>query len=554
MFVFAMVLQLAAQIDAAPAAVVQPASVAVIWHISSAPYADASVRAAANALEAPGDLSPILRALQAHPRARFALAIDADALSALEMVRTGGTALSEVVAGHWNAADARAPDLARILTRLPVADKQLSDSPAFKRYAELAATVRHALDVETAPHVRANDLVELAGLAALNRLATFGAIPSNSKLLRKSAMSRAEAASLVAQLSSADADALDVMKALAAQGQLEILADPAGEPILPVLVDNGGRTSLDPNFVQLGAFADAEYLVTDALRWARKESPEGAAPGIFSPHGAYDDKTAALLVSRGAAFALFSDRVLASAPAGGSLAAVTASDSAAFHAYAVQATSSRALPALFWSEDESIAISALPSDSPPTAMGERMAIFAGKAAQSLGPAASALVVLRIDADGAWAQRADRAAVVDHLAAALSRAGVDAVTPGQYMRARHLGVTAYGFAPSSDEGSLSAWTSDSNQQSMWSAIADARKAAGGDAALGSDATRTPLLQAEASHWYDSILLAQPKEQISATVAAFRKLVEQVYRAAGKTAPANIAPLVAASPTPAPTPSP
>ncbi len=535
-----------------PAAVAQRPSVAIVWHIRSAPFADASVRAAAATLDAPAEIGPIVRALRAHPLARFALAMDADVSASLVRARAGDTALSDAVGGRLSASDARTTDLLRVLADVPVSDERLNAAPAFRRYAQLASTARRALGGENV-HVRAGDLVELAGFAALNRLALLGAVPPESSLLKKSALTSQDAVSLVAQLARADADGLDVLRALAASGQLENLADPAGEPLLPLLVDNGGKTSLDPNFVQLGAQADAEYLVMAALRAARDASPQGGAVGIYSPHGAYDDKTAAVFATRGAAYALFSDRVLGSTPAGGSLAAVNAADTAAFHSYVIQATSTRALPALFWNEDEGISLSSLPPNSPKTAMGERIAVFARAAGQLTGGAA-AVAVLQIDADGGWSRRADRASVVDEIAAVLTRENVDMLTPGQYVRAGRAQTTVYGFAPASDEGPISTWTSDANQLAMWSGLADARKAAGGDSALGGDATRVPLLTAEASHWYATATLAQPSADLNAEVDAFRKLIAQVYRGAAKTPPPNIAPFRSPSPPPTAKPMP
>jgi hypothetical protein len=552
---FGLILSVAALAGSSPtAAVAQRPSVAIVWHIRSAPFADASVRAAAATLDVPAEIGPIVRALRAHPLARFALAMDADVSASLERTRAGQTALSDAVGGRLSAGDARTTDLLRVLADVPVGDERLNAAPAFRRYAQLASTARRALGGENV-HLRAGDLVELGGFAALSRLALLGAVPPESSLLKKSALTSQDAVSLVAQLARADADGLDVLRALAASGQLENIADPAGEPLLPLLVDNGGKTSLDPNFVQLGAQADAEYLVMAALRAARGASPQGGTVGIYSPHGAYDDKTAAVFATHGAAYALFSDRVLGSTPAGGSLAAVNAADTAAFHSYVIQATSTRALPALFWNEDEGISLSSLSPNSPRTAMGERIAVFARAAGQLMGGAA-AVALLRIDADSGWSQRADRASVVDEIANVLSRENVDMLTPGQYVRSGRAQTTVYGFAPASDEGPISTWTSDANQLAMWSGLADARKAAGGDSALGGDATRVPLLTAEASHWYAMATLAQPSADLNAELDAFRKLIAQVYRGAARTPPPNIAPFRSPSPPPTtkPLPSP
>ena len=93
---------------------------------------------------------------------------------------------------------------------------------------------------------------------------------------------------------------------------------------------------------------------------------------------------------------------------------------------------------------------------------------------------------------------------------------------------------------------------SNQASMWSALSDARKAAGGDGALKQDATRVPLLEAEASRWYAAPGMVAPTAEIVRVVEQFRSVLGSIYRSAGKPAPSPIAPIrLAAPPTPRPT---
>jgi hypothetical protein len=156
--------------------------------------------------------------------------------------------------------------------------------------------------------------------------------------------------------------------------------------------------------------------------------------------------------------------------------------------------------------------------------------------------------------GPWGQRADAAVVVDRLAIALARSS--AATPAGYLAAHHRAMaSAYGFAPGCTLGALDAFTSSSNQAAMWTALAQARDAAGGDDALKSAAIREPLLRAESGSWYLAPLLPLGSDQVKAEIDAFRSQLRAVYAAAGKPAPAHIAPVRTITPakavaTPAP----
>jgi len=132
---------------------------------------------------------------------------------------------------------------------------------------------------------------------------------------------------------------------------------------------------------------------------------------------------------------------------------------------------------------------------------------------------------------------------------LASGAISSVTPGQYARANANASTSYGFSAASDEGSLSFWMGSSNQASMWNALGDARKAAGGDAALKGDATRVPLLEAEASRWFAAPGMIAPTSEIIKVVDQFRAVLGSVYRGAGKVVPTMIAPIrIEAPPTP------
>ena len=510
-----------------------PADVAIVWHMAASTSADASVRAAAIALSAPDSLGAIERALRAHPRAHFSLAIDAGALDGLARAAAGESALQTMAQGHL-IGGARA-DMLRLLAQVPVLDDSLTMLPTARRYRALAAAAPLALAGQRAAAFSASDYVEFAGFGALVRLAAAGELPANSPLLQKNALTDAEAVSAVDQLAAADRKTLDELKELATSGQLELVADPAGEPILPLLVDGGGKSG--PNIVMVDAAADAAMLVDRALRGATALS--GVPAGVYSPHGAYDDNAATMLEQHHASFALFSDRVLRSSPIGGSRDAVLAADSAAFHAYALRAAAGPALPTLFWSQDDSAALSVLSPRLPVGAMGTRVQELAAAAGARAGD--GAIIVLRIEADGLWDRRPDRARVVDSLAAALASGRPNSVSLGQYVRAHPSALTSYGFTPAADEGALTYWMGTFNQAKMWTALGDARRAAGGDAALQRETTRAALFEAEASHWYVTPNMIAPASEITRLMDQFRVEIGKIYQTSGKAVPASIAPL-------------
>ena len=521
-----------------------PAAVAVIWHLAPAPYPDKGVRQAYIALSAADALAAPLHALREHGRARFSLALDADALDNLGLAAAGGGILQSMAEGKLAPNDARTGDLMRVLAQVPPLDPRLAATPAARRYQALAAAAPLALAGQRSAHFSAADDVDFAGFAALVRVAGAGGAASNSSLLGKSSLTPAEAGSAVAQLAKVDAALFETLKSERASGQLELLADPAREPILPLLVDAGGVNA--PNTITLGAAADASYVINEALRSA---APSGDVAGLYSPQGAYDDRTAQLIAQAHAAFALFSDRVLRASPIGGSREAVTGADVAAYRTYAMK-TASGTLPMLFWDEDDSLTLSSLSPRLPASAMSGRIRDLARRAGADGG--SQSVLVLRLEVDGLWNRRADRERVVEQLASMLSAGDVTATTIGAHLAANPPTATSYGFSPGSDAGALTYWMGDQNQHSMWSALADARKAAGAEGALTHAATRTPLLEAEASHWYLVPTLAAPAAQVERLLAQFRSVVADIYRGAGKPVPATIAPVKLELSTPAPNP--
>jgi len=517
----------------APTPLPRPASVAIVWHLAPAPYPDKNVRQAFVAMAAVDALASPLAALRDHPRARFSLAIDTDALENLTAAAAGGGALTAMADGKLVPGDLRSADLMRVLAQVPVLDPRLAATPAARRYEALAAAAPLALAGQRAARFSAADYVDFAGFASLIRVAAAGALAAHSPLLAKTSLTTAEATAIVAQLAKLDANLLDLLKRERAGGQLELLADPAREPILPLLTDSGGSSG--PYAVALGAGADAVFAVNQSLRES-SISPD-VPSGVYSPHGAYDDRAAEVIARARAAFALFSDRVLRASPIGGSREAVSGADVAAYQAYGLK-TVSATLPVLFWDEDDSLILSALSPRLPAGAMGGHVRDLAKRAG---GRGAPSILVLRIEADGLWNRRADRARVVGQLAAALSSGEITSTTIGAFLGSGPIGSISYGFSPGSDAGALTYWMGNQNQRSMWAALADARKAAGGDAALDRVATRAPLLEAEASHWYLAPTLVAPLADVERLIAQFRLVVFDIYRGAGKPIPNLIAPV-------------
>jgi len=537
--------------SAAPAAA--PISVAVVWNVAAPAYADPAVRAAEVALTAPAILGAPLRAARAHPGARFAIAIDPDELAGLERAASGATLLDMLVRGHAQASDPRVADLLRALGHQPVVSSELARMPAARRFSALAGAAPLALAGEAAARFSARDLADYAGTSALLWLAASGATAGVASQL---ASTDVDAHAALVLLSRADASVLALLKSEVAGGSVELVAKPAGDPVLPLLIDSAGKSSLDPYVVEIKASADAGRLVDDAIAAVQRFQPPRRAVGVYSPYGAYDDSTADLLSRHRAAFGLFSDRVLAGAGAGSSAESVASAEAAAFHPYLLQFGKDRALAAMFWTQDDSDALSATPTAWPASAMGDRLIGLANDAASAAAQLSGArLLVISIDADGPWGRRADRQRVVDEIAARLSDSpGIAATTPGSFARAHTIAAVSYGFPAGSSAGSFALWMGSRAQASLWSALVAARSAAGGAASLDRAATREPLLAAEAGRWFESVALPQSTGVVNHALAQYRDLLAQLYRAAGKPVPVPLAPVKLETPAVLATPVP
>ena len=143
----------------------------------------------------------------------------------------------------------------------------------------------------------------------------------------------------------------------------------------------------------------------------------------------------------------------------------------------------------------------------------------------------------------------RRSPLDSLSSMISGATtIHATTPRAFLRQHRPTDETYGYAPGSDVGGFDLWMGSANQMSMWTALADARQAAGGDAAVANPAVRDALLRAESGIWYLSLAIPQPRFLTDLYLARFRSLISEIYLGAGKNVPADIAPLKLETPAP------
>jgi hypothetical protein len=207
------------------------------------------------------------------------------------------------------------------------------------------------------------------------------------------------------------------------------------------------------------------------------------------------------------------------------------------------------LPLLFWSDDASRALDALATSLPPQAFAARVTGDAVAAGATSSDGSPRVITLRVQMNAPWAARSDADAVVERVATALAQWRATS-TPSGYLGSHRSMTSVYGFAAGSTLGSLDAFTAMPNQAAMWAALAQARNAAGGDAALAKAAVREPLLHAESGDWFLVPELPLAQELVNEHVDEFRADLRAVYAAANKTAPAVIAPLRISTPPPVP----
>ncbi len=529
------------------------ASVILIWRVPAPQAQSEDVQAVEAGLVAVNFLAPQLSALARHPAAKVTLALDPAFVDALERAATGQDAIALLASGALGADDPRAAELLAVLSTTVVPAANLQGARAVTRFVSDAEASRLALMGDSAARFSHGDDADYAATALLLSLVGSGYARGQEALLNRDALTVHDLAALAPEFALACNDVLARLKKASASGAVELAALPAYEPIVPLVIDAAGRNERVPFTVALNGGADAAAAVDEGMRAVRSLDPTHPDPGLVLPSGAYDDETATLLQSHRAQYGVFSERVV-KASVGAAAASVADARSAAYRAYLMETSKTTTLPIFFCSDSASTSIDAQPLASPASAMADRLQSVV-KAALDVSPNESApVVVLCLPANGSILHRADRASALDFIAAALSGNKSKAQTPHQFLKAHPPTADTYGYEAASDVGGFDMWMGSQNQMSMWNALSDARRAAGGDAALSSAAIRDALLRAESGRWFATLMLPQPRYLTEATLAQFRALIAQIYRAANKPVPASIAPVKLNATPPSSTPTP
>lgn len=542
-------------LSAAPAAAVSPASptratIVMLWATADPQSTSADVRCLDVALRMPFEIGAPARALRAHPAARFAVALSPSYARAIACAGTDPFgAASQATGTH---ADPRTRDLVRLLATLPPMTATEAATSGARELASLTATLQQWSASPAQDRLSTDVVRRAAAFNAIVRLANAGSGAAHALLEQP-----LPTATLLRSADALERGAMDAtaraMRDAVSRGALEFVATPAGDPVLPLLVDSGGKTMADPSVLPLNAAADATALI-DAAIAGITPLDDSHAPGLLAPFGAYDDASAQLTAARGARFAIYSDRVLQTSQAGGSVAALRAAQASPYLLYGLEIGKKTTLPLLFWSDDASRALDALATSLPPQAFAARVTGDAVAAGATSPDGSPRVITLRVQMGAQWAARPDAEALVERVATALATWGATA-TPSAYLGMHRSMTSAYGFAAGSTLGSLDAFTALPNQAAMWAALAQARNAAGGDAALAKMAIREPLLRAESGEWYLAPELPLAQGRVNEQVDEFRAELRAVYAAANKIAPAVIAPLrMSTPPTVQPSPSP
>lgn len=532
------------------------ASIILIWRVPAPQAQSADVQAVEAGLVAVNFLAPQLSALARHPGAKVTFALDPAFVDALERAAAGQDAIAGLVSGSISANDPRAAEMLGVLSTSVVPAANLQGTRAVTRFVSDAEASRLALMGDSAARFSHADEADYAATALLLSLASDGYARGQHALLDRDVLTVSDLGTVASAFALACNDVLARLKNASASGTVELAALPAYEPIVPLIVDAAGRNERVPFTVALNAGADAAAAVDEGMRAVRSLDPAHGEPGLVSPSGAYDDETATLLQAHRARYGVFAERVV-KMNVGAAAASVADARSAAYRAYLMETSKTTTLPIFFCSDSASTSIDAQPLASPASAMADRL-LSVVKGALAVSPDESApIVVLCLSATGLILHRADRAAALDSIAAALSSSKSKAQTPRQFLSAHPPTADTYGYEAASDVGGFDLWMGSQNQVSLWNALSDARKAAGGDAGLSNPAVLDALLRAESGRWFATLMLPQPRYLTEATLGEFRALIAQVYRASNKPVPANIAPVKlnpvtqSSAPTPAAT---
>ncbi len=522
------------------AAPTRTASVIALWRIPAPLSADATVQPVEAGVVALNFLAPEFAALSRHPNAKITLAVDPVFVAALEKMAAGQSALAGVASGQIGADDARMTQMLDVFSGDIVAPSTVNRTSAGARFTSDASAARLALMGDRAAHFSQRDDVDFASSAILVSLSSSGYAVDPASL-KKNALTNHDLQSLSSAFARASRDVLDKLKQAATDGTVEVAALPSYEPIMPLLINAAGRPRQVPYTVDPGAGADVGYAVDEGLRAARSIAPGQGTYGVLSPDGAYDDEAAALLQAHHAAYGVFSERVVM-ANAGASAASVLDVHSAPFRAYLLETSKTDKMPVLFCSDSTSNALDSQLPSAPPTAFADRLESAVRLAVATTPASDPTVVVVCLSGTGTIMRRPDRGQILDDVTAMITNGRtMRSTTPKEYLRQHPPTVETYGYAPGSDAGGFDSWMGSSNQMSLWNALADARKAAGGDAAIEKPDVRDVLLRAESGRWYFWLAGYQPRSFTDQSLSRFRTLIAEIYRNAGKPVPPNIAPV-------------
>ena len=530
---------------AAPA---RSVSVLALWRIPAPLASDSGVQPVEAGAIALNFIGPELSALARHPGAKAALAVDPLFVSALEREAAGQSALTALANGQMSASDARAAQLLDVLSSDVVPATDVAATPVGKRFLADSSAARLSLMGDTAARFSQVDDVDFAASAVLVSLASDGGAAKYAAFLHKNALSTQDLTALSTAFSHACADVLSKIRKAGSSGEIELAALPADEPIMPLVINAAGRRTTNPFTVDLGASVDVAAAVDEGMRMARSLAPGQGEPGVLSPSGAYNDETAIVLQSRRAAYGIFSERVV-KANSGASAAAVSDVHAAAFRAYLLETSKSDKLPVFFCSDATGNALDSQPPSAPATAMADRLQASVNLTLAAVPAQEAAVMVLCLNGTGTVLRRGDRALVLDDLSETLAGGrSIHAMTPKAFLREHRPTSETYGYAPGSDVGGFDLWMGSANQASLWNALDDARKAAGGDKAVANPAVRDPLLRAESGVWYLALAIPQPRYLLDRYLSDFRALIADIYHGAGKSVPAQVAPVQLETPQP------
>ncbi|HEV2878510.1 MAG TPA: hypothetical protein VGW96_02920 [Candidatus Eremiobacteraceae bacterium] len=524
------------------------ASVLTIWRIPAPLSADPTVQPVEAGTVALNFLAPQLAAIERHPSAKITLAVDPIFVAALEKAASGESALTGIAAGQIGADDPRMTQMLDVLSSDIIAPSDVVHSAVGARFITDASAARLSLLGDKAAHFSQRDDVDFAAGGILVSLAASGNAGDHAALFKKNALTNHDLQVLASAFTRACRDVLEKVKRAAADGTVELAALPAYEPIMPLLINAGGRSRQVPYTVDPGAGADVGYAVEDGLRAARSIAPAQGTYGVLSPAGAYDDEVAVLLQAHHAAYGIFSERVVR-ANAGASAESVLDVHSAPYRAYLLETSKTSKLPVFFCSDATSNALDTQLPGAPPSAFAERLNSAVNLALATSPQSEPTVVVVCLNGTGTVMRRPDRQQILDDLMALLASApAIRATTPRDYLRQHPPTAETYGYAPGSDAGGFDSWMGSANQMSLWNALADARKAVGGDVALEKPDVRDALLRAESGMWYFWLAAYQPRYLTDQSLSRFRTLIAEVYRAGGKPVPPNIAPVKLDAPAP------